>query len=94
MPDLMRIGGVSGWLKTAALAEAYKKPLSSHLYHEVSAHLMRVTPTADYLEWMKWVDPLLVEPYRIKDGYLIIPERPGVGLLFNRDVINRYRVEC
>ena len=39
MPDLMRIGGVSGWLKTASLAEAYKKPLSSHLYHEVSAHL-------------------------------------------------------
>jgi mandelate racemase len=92
MPDLMRIGGVSGWLKTATLAEAYTKPLSSHLYHEVSAHLMRVTPTADYLEWMNWVDPLLVEPYRIKDGRLIIPERPGVGLEFNRHVIDRYRV--
>ena len=93
MPDLMRIGGVSGWLKTAALAEAYRKPLSSHLYHEVSAHLMRVTPTADYLEWMNWVDPLLVEPYRIKDGHLVIPERPGAGLQFNRDVIDRYRVK-
>ena len=92
MPDLMRIGGVSGWLKTASLAEAYKKPLSSHLYHEVSAHLMRVTPTADYLEWMNWVDPLLEEPYQIKDGHLVIPQRPGVGLEFKQEIIDRYRV--
>jgi mandelate racemase len=92
MPDLMRIGGISGWLKTAALAEAYKKPLSSHLYHEVSAHLMRVTPTADYLEWMNWVDPLLKEPYQIKDGRIVIPERPGVGLEFKPEVIDRYKV--
>ena len=92
MPDLMRIGGVSGWIKTAALAEAYKKPVSSHLYHEVSAHLMRVTPTADYLEWMNWSDPLFKEPYQVKDGHLKIPERPGVGLELNRDIIELYRV--
>ena len=92
MPDLMRIGGVSGWMKTAALAEAYKKLVSSHLYHEVSAHLMRVTPTADYLEWMNWSDPLFKEPYQVKDGYLKIPERPGVGLELNRDIIELYRV--
>ena len=92
MPDLMRIGGISGWLKTAALAEAYRKPLSSHLYHEVSAHLMRVTPTADYLEWINWVDPLLEEPYQIKDGCLSIPERPGVGLEFKQDIIDKYRI--
>ena len=92
MPDLMRIGGVSGWIKTAALAEAYKKPVSSHLYHEVSAHLMRVTPTADYLEWMNWSDPLFKEPYQVRDGHLKIPERPGVGLELNRDIIELYRV--
>ena len=92
MPDLMRIGGISGWLKTAALAKAYRKPVSSHLYHEVSAHLMRVTPTADYLEWMNWVDPLLKEPYQVKEGHLVIPDRPGVGLEFRRDVIDRYKV--
>ena len=92
MPDLMRIGGVSGWIKTAALAEAYKKPVSSHLYHEVSAHLMQVTPTADYLEWMNWSDPLFKEPYQVRDGHLKIPERPGVGLELNRDIIELYRV--
>ena len=53
---------------------------------------MRVTPTADYLEWTNWVDPLLEEPYQIKDGHLVIPERPGVGLEFNREIIDRYRV--
>lgn len=92
MPDLMRIGGISGWLKTAALAEGYRTPVSSHLYHEVSAHLMRVTPTADYLEWMNWVDPLLKEPYQVKEGHLVIPDRPGVGLEFRRDVIDRYKI--
>ena len=73
----------------AALAEAYRKPLSSHLYHEVSAHLMRAHRRRIILEWMNWVDPLLVEPYRVKNGHLIIPERPGVGLEFNRDVIDQ-----
>ena len=92
MPDLMRIGGISGWLKTAALAEAYTRPLSSHLYPEVSAHLMRVTPTADYLEWVNWGDPLLKEPYQVRDGHLSIPERPGVGLEFKQDVIDKYRI--
>jgi mandelate racemase len=53
---------------------------------------MRVTPTADYLEWMNWVDPLLEEPYQIKDGCLLIPERPGVGLEFKQDIIDKYRI--
>src|SRR6202044_3956821 len=45
MPDLMRIGGVTGWLQAAAVADVAGLPMSSHLYPEVSGHLMRVTPT-------------------------------------------------
>ena len=57
MPDLMRIGGVTGWLRAAAIAGAAGIELSTHLYPEVSAHLMRVTETAHWLEWQDWADP-------------------------------------
>ena len=51
MPDLMRIGGVTGWLRAAAIAGAAGVPVSTHLYPEIAAHLMRVTETAHWLEW-------------------------------------------
>ncbi len=44
MPDLMRIGGVSGWLRAAAIASAAGIPMSTHLYPEFAAHLMRADP--------------------------------------------------
>ena len=56
MPDAMRIGGVTGWLRAAALAEAAALPMSTHLFPEISAHLMCVTPTAHWLEYVDWID--------------------------------------
>jgi mandelate racemase len=76
----MRIGGVTGWLRTAAIAGAAGIPVSTHLYPEVAAHVMRVTETAHWLEWQDWADPILQQPYAIKDGLLQIPDRPGLGL--------------
>ena len=73
MPDLMRIGGVSGWMQTASIAAAYKIKMSSHLFPEVTSHLMRITPTADLCEWTDWSEPMLKEPYELKDGNVIIP---------------------
>jgi mandelate racemase len=86
MPDFMRIGGVTGWL-TAAIAGAAGVPVSTHLYPEVAAHVMRVTETAHWLEWQDWADPILLKPYDIKDGLLHIPNVPGVGLEWNEDAI-------
>jgi mandelate racemase len=56
MPDLMRIGGISGWLRAAPIAAAAGIEVSTHLYPEVAAHLLRVTETAHWLEWQDWVD--------------------------------------
>ena len=70
MPDFMRIGGVTGWLRAAAIAGAAGIPVSTHLYPEVAAHVMRVTETAHWLEWQDWADPILLKPYDIKDGLL------------------------
>ena len=87
MPDFMRIGGVTGWLKAAAIAGAAGTPMSTHLYPEVAAHVMRVTETAHWLEWQDWADPVLQKPYEIRDGSLHIPDVPGVGLDWDEDAV-------
>jgi mandelate racemase len=93
MPDFMRIGGVTGWLKSAAIAGAAGTPMSTHLYPEVAAHVMRVTETAHWLEWQDWADPILQKPYLIKDSLLHVPDVPGIGLEWNEDVVAANRVD-
>jgi mandelate racemase len=93
MPDLMRIGGVTGWLRAAAIAGAAGIEMSSHLYPEYSAHLMRVTETAHWLEWQDWANPILQQPFRLKDGNLETPDRPGAGIEWDEPAVRRYRYE-
>ncbi len=92
MPDLCKIGGVTGWLRAAALADARGMPMSTHLFPEVSAHLMAVTPTAQWLEYVDWASPILEAPLEIRDGAAIISERPGNGLAWNEEAVSRYLV--
>jgi mandelate racemase len=92
MPDLERIGGVTGWLGAAKLAAGRGIKMSSHLYSETSAHLLAVTPTAHYLEYVDWADKIVQEPLRIVDGHAVIPDRPGTGIVWNKAAVERYRV--
>ena len=92
MPDAMKIGGITGWLRAAALAEATGLPLSSHLFPEISAHLMAVTPTAHWLEYVEFSNPVLETPLEIRDGHAIIPDRPGIGLSWNEGAVERFLV--
>ena len=87
MPDFMRIGGVTGWQRAAAIAGAASIPISTHLYPEVAAHVMRVAETAHWLEWQDWANPILQQPYEVKDGELQIPDVPGVGLEWDEKVV-------
>jgi mandelate racemase len=93
MPDFMRNGGVTGWIRAAAIAGAAGVPMSTHLYPEIAAHVMRVTETAHWLEWQDWADPIVQKPYEMKDGSLQIPNVPGVGLEWNEDVVAAHQVE-
>ena len=93
MPDLERIGGVTGWRGAAALAAARAVPMSSHLFPEVSAHLLAVTPTAHWLEYVDWADAIVEEPLAIVDGHAVIPARPGNGLAWNKEAVARYRMQ-
>ena len=93
MPDLMRIGGVTGWLRAAALVGSAGIPMSTHLYPEVAAHLMRVTETAHWLEWQDWADPIVAEPFELAKGHLIVPNRPGNGLAWSEEAVKRHRYD-
>ena len=87
MPDFMRIGGVTGWQRAAAIAGAAGIPVSTHLYPEVAAHVMRVTETAHWLEWQDWANPILKQPYESRDSELHIPDVPGVGLEWDETAV-------
>jgi mandelate racemase len=92
MPDLDRIGGVTGFMRAAALAAARGIEMSSHLFPEVSAHLLAATPTAHWLEYMDWAAPILAEPLKIVDGHARVADRPGNGLVWSPDAVARYRI--
>ena len=92
MPDAMRIGGVTGWLRAAALAEAAALPMSTHLFPEISAHLMCVTPTAHWLEYVDWINPVVKTPLEIKAGHAIIRNVPGYGIEWDEKKIRKYAV--
>jgi mandelate racemase len=92
MPDLERIGGVSGWLQAAEIAAAHGIEMSSHLYPEVSAHLLTATQTAHYLEYVDWMDLLVEQPLKIQDGRAMVPDRPGHGMIWNNDAVRRFRL--
>jgi mandelate racemase len=87
MPDASKIGGVTGWLRAAALAASRGLPMSCHLYPEISVHLLTVTPTCHWLEYVDWARPLLQSPLDVVDGFATAPDRPGIGLEWDESAI-------
>jgi mandelate racemase len=91
MPDLMKAGGVTGWMRVAAQAEAASIPMSSHLFAEASAHMLAVTPTAHWLEVLDLGRAILAEPLQIVDGS-VTARGPGLGLSWNEAAVAKYSV--
>jgi mandelate racemase len=87
MPDVMKIGGVTGWLRASALAQARGIPLSSHLWPEISAQLLCVTPTAHWLEYADWWNPILSEPLQIQDGMADVAGATGTGVSWDEKAV-------
>ena len=88
-----RIGGVTGWLRAATLAQVHGLDMSSHLFPEISAHLLAVTPTCHWLEYVDWGAAVLKQPIEVKDGHVLIPDRPGNGIEWDEDAVARYAVK-
>lgn len=90
MLDAMKIGGVTGWLRAAALAQVHGLPVSSHIFPEVSAHLLAVTATAHWLEFLDLASAVLQEPAKIVAGGVTANESPGTGIEWNESAVEKY----
>jgi mandelate racemase len=90
MPDLVKIGGVTGWLRAVALAQAEGIRVSSHLWPEVSAQLLCVTPTAHWLEYADWWNPILGDPLRIEAGMAVVDTAVATGVSWDEKAVERY----
>jgi L-alanine-DL-glutamate epimerase-like enolase superfamily enzyme len=92
MVDLVRVGGVTGWMKAAAMAEAFNLPIVSHVMPEMLVHVVAAAPNGLTVEYMPWMLALYEETPKVENGMMILPDKPGFGLKFDARMIQRCRV--
>ncbi len=92
MLDVMKIGGVTGWMRAAALAHAKGVRVSSHLWPEISAQLLCCTPTAHWLEYADWWNPIMANPLQITNGAAVVSDAAGSGVSWNGDAVRRFAI--
>ena len=90
MIDVLRAGGITQWMKIAAMAEAFNLPVVSHLLPEIHVHMIAAIPNGLTVEYMPWSCRLFEEVPQPRDGLLAVPQKPGLGLAFDRDVLKRF----
>ena len=86
MIDLVRVGGITQWMKVAGMAEAFNRPVVSHLIPEVHVHLIAAIPNGHIVEYMPWTRLLFEDPPLPEKGMLTVPAAPGLGLTFAREI--------
>ena len=89
MIDVLRAGGITTWLKIAGMAQAFNLPVVSHLLPEVHVHLVSAIPNGLTVEYMPWSCPLFREVPQMQDGMLAVPQKVGLGLEFDDDMLAR-----
>jgi len=94
MPDVMKMGGITGFLRGMALAGAHRVPLSSHIFIEASAHLLSVSPNKQFLEHLDIAGALLREPLQIIGGFAAIADRPGLGLAWDEAALQHHAADA
>jgi L-alanine-DL-glutamate epimerase-like enolase superfamily enzyme len=92
MIDLLRVGGITQWMKVAGMAEAFNLPVVSHLVPEIHVHLVAAIPNGLTVEYMPWTLRLYEETPPIEGGQLVVPKKPGLGLAFDPAATKRYQV--
>lgn len=90
-PDVHRVGGVTEFMRIAALADAWNLPLAPHTSHQLHVHLVAATQTRLVLEYYPWLpDELFQHPTRLVDGCCLVPEVAGVGVDFVPEVAREF----
>jgi L-talarate/galactarate dehydratase len=90
MIDLIRVGGITQWMKVAGMAEAFNLPVVSHVIPEIHAHLVAAVPNGLTVEYMGWMLTLFDGVAALENGELVLPNRPGLGLAFNQETVRRF----
>jgi L-alanine-DL-glutamate epimerase-like enolase superfamily enzyme len=90
MVDMLRAGGLTGWIKIAGMAEAFNLPIVNHLAPEISVHLVAAVPNGLTVEYMPWSSKLFEETPQPEKGWLTVPDKPGLGLRFDQAALKRY----
>ncbi|MCU1327226.1 MAG: Mandelate racemase/muconate lactonizing enzyme C-terminal domain protein [Bryobacterales bacterium] len=90
MPEVMKIGGVTGWRRAVAMAEAHGLRVSNHLWPEVSAQLLATTPLAHWLEYADWWNPILTHPLQIDGGFALPCTTAGSGIAWNEAAVSHF----
>src|SRR5438445_766439 len=92
MIDLLRVGGITQWMKVAGMAEAFNLPVVSHLVPEIHVHLVAAAPNGLTVEYMPWTLQLFEETPKLERGQLVVPAKPGLGLAFDQATVKRYQI--
>jgi len=79
-PDAPRIGGITPFLRLAALADQAGLQLAPHFAMEIHLHLAAAFPREPWVEHFEWLNPLFNERLEIRNGRMIVPNRPGLGI--------------
>ena len=90
-PDLLRVGGVTGWRLVAGLTESNLLRLAPHFYREYDVHLAAAAPSLIAIESFDWLDSLLEFPFEVVDGLAVVPDRPGFGATLRAEAIREFR---
>src|SRR6266540_909512 len=93
MPDLLRVGGITPFVKIAHMAEAFGLPLANHLLPEISAQVVAAVPNGLIVEYVPWAWQLLHGCPTLENGELVMSERPGHGMELDEDFVQHHRVE-
>ena len=88
-PDILRLGGVEGWLDSAAVAGAHHLPVLPHYYKEYDVPLACTIPHAYGVESFDWVDGIVDRPVTIQDGYAYPSPEPGWGFRFKDEALEK-----
>ncbi|HKC98953.1 MAG TPA: mandelate racemase/muconate lactonizing enzyme family protein, partial [Methylomirabilota bacterium] len=92
MIDLLRVGGITQWMKVAGMAEAFNLPVVSHLVPEIHVHLVAAIPNGLTVEYMPWTLNLYEQTPPIEGGQLVVPKKPGLGLAFDQAAMKRFQI--
>jgi L-talarate/galactarate dehydratase len=90
--DVLRAGGITEWLKVAALLDTYNLPMVSHCLPDISLSVIAGLSNGYMVEYMPWWDEIYKEPLQPVNGNLRVPDKPGLGLELDRKVLQKFKM--